>query len=202
MLATIWPQALFSLPGHYIPFVTPPNPYCHAEENRSAAFAMHKTHVECLPSVCRHKSQVLPNLASLAARYLPRTGHGRILPWPARYFDRETARQPFRRCIVSGTTREHANDHATALQHVRQAPACFLLRPHSPTTAFESPGLPTPGTGNHTGCRSGSCVSHFLHFTDHVATECYPGDTAVVCPAFQHGIVSTSNRLVISGGRT
>jgi hypothetical protein len=31
-------------------------------------------------------------------------------------------RQPFRRRIVPGTTREHANDHATALQHVRPAP--------------------------------------------------------------------------------
>jgi hypothetical protein len=50
--------------------------------------------------------------------------------------------------------------------------------------------LTKPGTGNHTGSRSGSCVSHELHRLGHVAIGCYPEDTAAVCPPFRVGIVS------------
>jgi len=46
----------------------------------------------------------------------------------------------------------------------------LLLRPHSPTAAFQSPRRPSPGTGNQSGGHSGSCVSSMLLCQVHVAS--------------------------------
>ena len=56
-------------------------------------------------------------------------------------------RHRFRRCIVPGTTRQHANDNLTALPDCRpfqptlpREPARLLLAALSQTAAFQSPG--------------------------------------------------------------
>jgi hypothetical protein len=76
-----------------------------------------------------------------------------------RIFRTLKASQPFRRGIVSGTTREHASGS--------QLPCCahrpvrsmvftknrtgFLLRPHSQTSAVKAREGPTPRTGDQAG---------------------------------------------------
>jgi hypothetical protein len=70
----------------------------------------------------------------------------------------------------SGTTRRAHQRTRTALPMTppgvapcsRRGRLRLLLGTHSPTTAFEVPGLTRPGAGDQPGGRSGSCVSHTL----------------------------------------
>ena len=144
--------------------MTPPNPYYRSSKEPSAAVGLRKAHAYCPPSIRCHKRKTLPGSSPVTACHLPRSNGEYILPvttplgqdcaepkrvrtrrpciqpaWPRVH----AARQPFRRCIVPGTTRQHANETATALQQLRPAPAGSLLGPLSPSTAFRSPGLPS-----------------------------------------------------------
>jgi len=109
--------------------------------------------------------------------------------------------------------------------------AGFLLRPHSPSTAFFRPrsgfrsfrlrhparqhaSLPPAitstwvtdsGSGNHPGRRRGSCVSHALRSTLHVAIQCYLEEPLPYVRLFRIATVSIGNDLsfpTISGDRT
>src|SRR5262249_40425974 len=86
-----------------------------------------------------------------------RTSSGRIylLPRKGRPENRSlAARSPskwiktrprFRRCIVSGTTRKHANEAATALQHPRWTFAHSYLRATPRRTCLAGPTAEKPG---------------------------------------------------------
>ena len=100
---------------------------------------------------------------------------------PADRQDRNIARHRFRRCIVPGTTRQHAHEQRTALPSPRlpdfrlpPAIAELLLAALSQTSAFEPPGRPSQAPGHHPGCRSPSQVSSGLRIIGHVARGCYP----------------------------
>jgi hypothetical protein len=116
--------------------------------------------------------------------------------------DEETARQPFRRCLVPGTTREHANAAPTALQGTRPA---FRPAPTQATLPLCGVSItrPTkPRTGDQPGCHRGSCVSHVLRLAGHVAIRCYPEGPGSYARLFRAGIVCTIIVMVISGERT
>ena len=60
--------------------------------------------------------------------------------------------------FVPGTTRWHTNGCTTALQCIRQAPACSYLRPAPRLWPLNHP--PQADTGNHPGRHSPSPVSN------------------------------------------
>jgi hypothetical protein len=63
-------NALRTGAGDYIPFVTPTNSYCHSTENREAVTPVCRAHVECPPSIRRHKRSALPSASPSAAHHL------------------------------------------------------------------------------------------------------------------------------------
>jgi hypothetical protein len=76
----------------------------------------------------------------------------------------------------------------------------LLLRPHSPTTAFQAPGRPSqaPATTPAAVAVPGLAV------TVHQSVTSLEGVTPrvhVVCPPSRNGIVSTTKTVVISAGR-
>ena len=89
----------------------------------------------------------------------------------------------FRRCFVSGTTRKHANEAATALQRPRSAPADFYLQA-TPRLGFSNtretcslaPEEPLPAA---TVLPS---LAGDLHPADHVPRESYFSGLFTVCP--------------------
>ena len=101
--------------------------------------------------------------------------------------DQET-RPCFRRCFVSGTTRKHANEAATALQRPRSAPADFYLQA-TPRLGFSNtretcslaPEEPLPAA---TVLPS---LAGDLHPADHVPRGRYPSGLLTVCPGLPPG---------------
>jgi len=116
--------------------------------------------------------------------------------------DQET-RPCFRRCFVSGTTRKHANEAATALQRPRSAPADFYLQA-TPRLGFSNtretcslaPEEPLPAA---TVLPS---LAGDLHPADHVPRGRYPSGLPPYVPGSRLGIVSTEMTSVISLDRT
>lgn len=124
--------------GDYIPIVATANTYCRSTENPKAALAALSTHVERPLPFCRQKRSTPPSATSLAAS-IPFTGW---LPKSAtstlHYQLINTARRSFRRRNALGTTRERErSNHCLAV--ASPSLRLLLLRPHSPTTAFETP---------------------------------------------------------------
>lgn len=132
----------------YIPLVTPP---IHT--------ATHPKTKKRPPPCARHTTSVRRQCAAKREELF------RVpLPWPLTPSHRSPAENqpairdldslfklpvgPFVVALVPGTTRQHANEAATALQSPRRASARSLLRPLSPATAFETPDRPSqaPGT--------------------------------------------------------
>lgn len=121
---------------------------------------------------------------------------------PAHRFEMKIARQPFRRCIVPGTTRKHANASPTALQGTRPASQPASTQATLPLCGVSITRLTRPRTGDQPGCRRGSCVSHVLCFALHVAIRCYPEGPGSYAWLFRTRIVCTMMLMVISGDRT
>lgn len=121
----------------YIPLVTPP---IHT--------ATHPKTKKRPPVCARHTPSVRRQCAAKGERLFRAP-----LPWPLTPSHRSPADfqpairdfdsffklpvSPFVVALVPGTTRWHANEAATALPSPRRASARSLLRPLSPTTAFE-----------------------------------------------------------------
>jgi hypothetical protein len=100
-------------------------------------------------------------------------------------------RPRFRRCIVSGTTRKHANEAATALQQSSLDSHPLLLAGHSQTGLLKHQGDLFPGTGSTTsGRHSPSQLSDDLRPADHVPRGRYPSGLAPYVPGSRLGIVS------------
>src|SRR5262249_29586293 len=98
---------------------------------------------------------------------------------------------PFVVALVPGTTRQHANEAATALQSPRRASARFLLRPHSPTTAFpKSPDRPgqAPGT-NPAAAVVPALATAFITWVTSLSGVT-PKTPPPCVRAFRHGTVS------------
>ena len=117
---------------------------------------------------------------------LSRTGEvGRnLLTSPVRHPTGKT-RQPFRRCLVPSTTCQHTNEKPTALQASRRLPP-LLLRPLSPTAAFQTPGRPHAGHRLPAGSCPGSQVNGGLRSTVRVASGKTHGPI-VVCARLPPG---------------
>jgi hypothetical protein len=104
---------------------------------------------------------------------------------------RVKTRPRFRRCFVSGTTRKHANEAATALQQSSLDSHPLLLAGHSQTGLFKHQGDLFPGTESTTsGRHSPSQLSDDLRPTDHVPRGRYPSGLAPYVPGSRLGIVS------------
>ena len=104
---------------------------------------------------------------------------------------RVKTRPRFRRCFVPGTTRQHANESATALQQSSLDSHPLLLAGHSQTGLLEHRGDLFPGTGSTTpGRHSPSQLSDDLRPADHVPRGCYPSGLAPYVPGSRLGIVS------------
>jgi hypothetical protein len=104
---------------------------------------------------------------------------------------RVKTRPRFRRCFVSGTTRKHANEAATALQQSSLDSHPLLLAGHSQTGLFKHQGDLIPGTESTTsGRHSPSQLSDDLRPADHVPRECYFSGLAPYVPDSRLGIVS------------
>ena len=136
------------------------------------------------PSVRCHDRAVLPNRTGIAACAFPRTGELS----PARSSIRKLV-SPF--VVVwspapPGTTPTSLDCLA---ENIAQPSGRLLLRPHSPATAFQSPGQPRPGTGHHSGSRNGSCVSHRLRSVARVTSRYYPAGPQSDARFFRTGIV-------------
>jgi hypothetical protein len=142
-----------------------------ADYNLVAEPAVLKTHPGCPPPLRCQRTHLLPEkprLAAISARQGPgpRGSFSALPPGPIRHRNGLFTRQPFRRRPVPGTTRQHANEPPTALPVARPddprlppQSVRLLLGPHSQSAAFETPGRPRPGTGNHPGPRRPSQVS-------------------------------------------
>ena len=109
-------------------------------QNHRSADAPRGTAVESSPQKTSAPAQVLCDRLRLSRNCRLKSFHS-----TAQIIDRKTARQPFRRGKVVGTTRQHQRD-STALQNHRSSCAegsrlkatRLLIRPHSHSTAFES----------------------------------------------------------------
>lgn len=110
-------------------------------------------------------------------------------------------RPRFRRRLVPGTTRQHANETATALQRTSPDSRPLLLAGHSQTGLLKHRGDLFPGTGSTTpGRHSPSQLSDDLRLADHVPRGRYPSGLAPYVPGSRLGIVSAA--WAISGDRT
>jgi hypothetical protein len=139
----------------------------------------------------------------LKPRSLPARGRRtRIHSSPAGTLPKRVETRPrFRRCLVPGTTRKHANEAATALQRTSLDSHPLLLAGHSQTGLFKHQGDLFPGTGSTTpGRHSPSQLSDDLRPADHVPRGRYPSGLAPYVPGSRLGIVSAM--LAISGDRT
>ncbi len=86
--------------------------------------------------------------------------------------------------FVSGTTRRHANEAATALQRSSLDSHPLLLAGHSQTGLLKHQGDLFPGTGSTTpGRHNPSQLSCDLHLAAHVPRGCYPSGLFTVCPS-------------------
>ncbi len=104
---------------------------------------------------------------------------------------RVKTRPRFRRCSVPGTTRQHANESATALQRTSPDSRPLLLAGHSQTGLLKHRGDLFPGTGSTTpGRHSPSQLSDDLRLADHVPRGRYPSGLAPYVPGSRLGIVS------------
>ncbi len=104
---------------------------------------------------------------------------------------RVKTRPRFRRCLVPGTTRQHANESATALQRPSPDSRPLLLAGHSQTGLLKHRGDLFPGTGSTTpGRHSPSQLSDDLRPADHVPRGRYPSGLAPYVPGSRLGIVS------------
>jgi hypothetical protein len=120
--------------------------------------------------------------------FLPRTGEVASASSPARHPTGKT-RQPFRRCLVPSTTCQHANQKPTALQVPGRLPP-LLLRPLSPTTAFQAPGQPHARHRLPAGCCNGSQVIDGLRSTGHVASGFDTTEQSSYVPGSRPAIVA------------
>src|SRR5262249_54189035 len=101
-------------------------------------------------------------------------------------------RPRFRRCHVPGTTRQHTNESATALQRTSLSLRPLLLAGHSQTGLLKHRGDQFPGTGSTTsGRHSPSQLSDALRPADHVPRGRYSSGLAPYVPGSRLGIVST-----------
>lgn len=95
---------------------------------------------------------------------------------------------------MPGTTRQHANETATALQRLSLGFRPLLLAGHSQTGLLNHRGDLFPGTGSTTpGRHSPSQLSDDLHPADHVPRGCYPSGLAPYVPNSRSGIVSAKS---------
>ena len=179
---------------------------------------MRKTHADCPPSIRCHKRKALPSPSPVTACYLPRSDAQNLRhhtswkgfearsgsmyatfthtpPHPAQYI---LPVSPFvvAMCPAPPVSTQ-TNLPLPCSRFARLPPASTWTT--LPRYGFSITRLTRPGTGNHPGRRSDSCVSHDLHFSGHVAIRRYPEDTATVCPPFRDGIVSTTERCDFRG---
>jgi hypothetical protein len=95
---------------------------------------------------------------------------------------------------VPGTTRQHANESATALQRPSLDFHPLLLAGHSQTGHLNHRGDLFPGTGSTTsGRHSPSQLSDDLRPADHVPRGCYPSGLAPYAADSRPGIVSAKS---------
>jgi hypothetical protein len=91
----------------------------------------------------------------------------------------------------------------TALQRTPPGlPAGFLLRPHSPSTVFQAPDLPSqaPGTAPAAAEVPALAMSFALRVTS--LSQCYSAGPSPYAGSPEPDIVFTSFALMISGDRT
>jgi hypothetical protein len=93
--------------------------------------------------------------------------------------------------FVPGTTRGHADEPATALQHARPTRVGSYSRDTPGRAAFEARGRPGPRTGHHTGRRRPSQISDGRPPIGPVASGRYPAGPTPYVPGSRPGIVST-----------
>jgi hypothetical protein len=95
-----------------------------------------------------------------------------------------------------------ANGLATALQRDRPAPnPAGSYSGHTPPLRdFKHPDDPVPGTGDHSGPRSGSQVRDGRRAAVHVARGRYPSGLAPYVPGSRPGIVSAGPHLGYGAG--
>lgn len=143
------------LARHYIQVLCHANAYYPSCKQPHGGPRRVLTHPGVPPLSRRHRRPVLPHKPSLAACVLPRTAD-RIRPVDSTVTSAEkSARQPFRRGIAVGTTRQRQRPLHCLAQPSPGVPSSsrlkeprLLLRPHSHSAAFESRPRPTgaPGT--------------------------------------------------------
>lgn len=185
-------------PAQFIlPFDSKPRSgHCRAQRTRRVS-AVNSPPTETIPSGILSES-----------RLLPATDRRRKLAAGTPLCEHlHCARQPFRRCprqvhfrhpnAVPGTTREHANGTTTALQQLRRASARSYLGHTPPLRLLKHRADQARHRATKRGSHSGSCVSPSLHLMGHVAIQCYPEDTAAVCPRLpaRHSFQAAVKRL-------
>jgi hypothetical protein len=173
-----------------------------SKENHLASVTGVWIHAGRTPSVRRHGTLVLPDKSRVTARAVPRTseaGYSRLLARHRRSV--HTARQPFRRGLVPGTTRKHTNGIPTALQGYRPAPANSYSG-HSPRLRglnHLADHSKAPGT-NPAPIVLPALVIGFASWVTSLE-NCFSGPSPSVSPFRAKRSLPRARRARISGGR-
>lgn len=135
--------------GRHILLDGPPNPYCPSPKKPRRAEAPLSC-ASAAPSVRRRRKKPLPgpSPAATSASSEDRPETFGVSPAGTSLRRVAYARQPFRRRLVPSTTCQHANEIPLPCRTIARPRGRLLLGPHSPSTAFQTPGRPgrAPGT--------------------------------------------------------